>query len=181
MRRTAGRNPDCGAIQPVLARAPGSKRSSTVGMPDPHDFFVSLAMGRFNLSTPGAGDALRHHARGCPCGCSHPWVKSASANSNLSDLEVFSLGGPALTSQPGAIPPRNFPSPCALGACSRSPDEPASWPPSVSSQVELWADLPAARPALVLPFRTFSPLSGQLRRSESVSLLERPPRSTLSR
>ena len=114
-------------------------------------------------------------------GCNHPWVKSGVSHTTLFDLAVLDPGGRALVPQPGSLPLENPPSPCKGGACSRSPDRPASWPPSVSSPVQLWADLPAGSPSLVPPLRDFPPERSLLTTSLSLSLLERPPRGGLSR
>jgi hypothetical protein len=114
-------------------------------------------------------------------GCTHPWVKSGDPHTALFDLAVLDPGSRALVPQPGSLPLENPPSPCKGGACSRSPDRPASWPPSVLSPGQLWADLPDGIPSVVPQIQQFSPENGLLPTSLSVSLLERPPRRVLAR
>ncbi len=114
-------------------------------------------------------------------GCNHPWVKVGGSRADLFALAVVNPSGGPQVSQPGSVPRENPPSPCQGGACSRRPDQPVSWPPSVSSHGELWGDLPAGLPFLVPAVHHFSPERGLLATFLSRSLLERPPRTALPR
>jgi hypothetical protein len=112
-------------------------------------------------------------------GCDHPWVKRADLSGILNHLVVLEPSH-RLEAPDSELPRPQRRSPCAGGACSRTPEMPVSSTDPPPSRIEFWSDLPAGA-------RTIVPLSDQLapdrdgRRPARIhTLIERPPRSSSS-
>jgi len=109
-------------------------------------------------------------------GCDHPWVQRAVH----SGIRI-----PPLVLEPSQLleaPDSELPqqpqrrSPCARGACSRTPELPGSSTGSTTPRVELWGALPAGAPPLVPGSDPLAP-DPESRRPVRLGIpIERPPR-----
>jgi hypothetical protein len=114
-------------------------------------------------------------------GCNHPWVKGGGLSSSLVDLSLLDPSDRRAVPEPRPPKPQDHPGPCAGGACSQAPELPASSTVSVSSDGELWGDLPADVLPLFPRSERVSPEPDRRYPARSLAPIERPPRPALAR
>ena len=84
-------------------------------------------------------------------GCNHPWVKGTGLSAPLVDLSLLDPSDRGAAPEPRSPKPEDRRGPCAGGACSQAPEPPPSSTAPVSSDGELWGDLPAESASAVSP------------------------------
>lgn len=111
-------------------------------------------------------------------GCNHPWVQHSDPFGSLNELDLFGASHPGIDADSGGVPDRRERrSPCAGGACSRSPDLPVSRSDSIPGPMEQWGDLPAALDHLASASSDRIGASPDRPRPTPILLpIERPPR-----
>jgi len=115
-------------------------------------------------------------------GCNHPWVKGTGVSAPLVGLSVLDPSDGGSIPEPRSPKPRDdHPGPCAGGACSQAPELPPSSTVTVSSDGELWGDLPADMPALFPRSQRVSPELDRRYPALSLAPIERPPRHAPAR
>jgi len=114
-------------------------------------------------------------------GCNHPWVKSNGLSGSLVDLSLLDPSDRGADPEPRSPKPDDRPGPCAGGACSQAPELPPSSTVSVSSDSELWGDLPAEVPPLFPRCQRVSPEPDRRYPALSLAPIERPPRHAPAR
>ncbi|MGP0062268.1 MAG: hypothetical protein ACLQGP_01535 [Isosphaeraceae bacterium] len=114
-------------------------------------------------------------------GCNSPWVHRAGLSDSFNELAIFDSSDQGLDRDP-ALPDRGeHRSPCAGGACSRSPDLPIRTSDSIPGQMELWGELSADNHPPAPPADGFGFFHDRPRPARAVIPIERPPREVTPR
>jgi len=116
---------------------------------------------------------LPAEARG---GCNHPWVKGTGRSAPLVDLSLLDPSDRGAIPEPKSPKRQDDPGPCAGGACSQAPELPPSSTARVSSDGELWGDVPASVTLLFPRCQRVSPEPDHRYPALSLTVIERPPR-----